>query len=405
MPNPSNPEENDFINAGNEDIDMDMDYPLPLAERKELARQSWGATSRHFDRTEGLGFLLDDPEAIQAAEDGDDYAVAPEWYEGLDLDDNEEVEAVAIPRNPLVDPDPQDLLIPDPRASVTTHASAQNFHRWLRKAVPVYREQVEGAQVSAEVGYAVHWYLNKSIAAITLAVGTYLRKKLIIADHADARDAASRILRQVIESHDFERIPNLNIDRMCSGYFQTISQFRTFIAEGIGVSHQDIYYMAHAKPLSSGHEEQNGDDVMDIDLLHPDHAHPDALNAGLCRYTVSPMEVLIQKQENARVMRQMRQKAGSFVPDGEDSMDGEDRTPVSLREVLLRVSQDPRGELAMATEIARFLARRSDGMRNIRRGLARHARTNAPTAVLATHILDLMSGDDRSTINIKVGGA
>ncbi|MHB1630998.1 MAG: hypothetical protein ACYCQL_02100 [Acidithiobacillus sp.] len=403
MPKPSNPEENDFIDADDEDIDTD--YPLPLAEREELARQSWGATSRHFDRTEGLGILLDDPEAIQAAEDGDDYAVAPEWYEGLEMDDGDEAKAVAAPRNPLVDPDPQDRLIPDPRASVTTHVSAQNFHRWLRKAVPVYREQVEGAQVSAEVGYAVHWYLNKSIAAIAIAVGTYLRKKLIIADHADARDAASRILRQVIESHDFQRIPNLNIDRMCSGYFQTISQFRTFIAEGIGVSHQDIYYMAHAKPISPGHEEQNGDDVVDIDLLHPDHAHPDALNAGLCRYTDSPMEVLIQKQENARVMRQMRQKAGSSVPESGDSMNGEDRTPVSLREVLLRVSQDPRGELAMATEIARFLARRSDGMRNIRRGLARHARTNAPTAVLATHILDLMSGDDRSTINIKVGGA
>ena len=239
MPKPSNPDENDFIDADDEDIDAD--YPLPLAEREELARQTWGAASRHFDRAEGLGLLLDDPEAIQAAADGDDYAVAPEWYEGLETDDDEEAEAVAIPRNPLVDPDPHDRLIPDPRASVTTHASAQNFHRWLRKAVPVYREQMERAQVSADVGYAVHWYLNKSIAAITLAVGTYLRKKLIIADHADARDAASRILRQVIESHDFERIPNLNIDRMCSGYFQTISQFRTFIAEGIGVSHQDIY--------------------------------------------------------------------------------------------------------------------------------------------------------------------
>ncbi len=86
-------------------------------------------------------------------------------------------------------------------------------------------------------------------------------------------------------------------------------------------------------------------------------------------------------------------------------MNGEDRTPISLREVLLRVSQDPRGELAMATEIARFLARRSDGMRNIRRGLARHARTKAPTAVLATHILDLMIDDDRSTISTKIGGA
>ena len=402
MPKPSNPDENDFIDADDEDIDAD--YPLPLAEREELARQTWGAASRHFDRAEGLGLLLDDPEAIQAAADGDDYAVAPEWYEGLETDDDEEAEAVAIPRNPLVDPDPHDRLIPDPRASVTTHATAQNFHRWLRKAVPVYREQMERAQVSADVGYAVHWYLNKSIAAITLAVGTYLRKKLIIADHADARDAASRILRQVIESHDFERIPNLNIDRMCSGYFQTISQFRTFIAEGIGVSHQDIYYMAHAKPISPGHEEQNGDDVVDIDLLHPDHAHPDALNAGLCRYTDSPMEVLIQKQENARVMRQMRQEAGSPVPDSEDSMGREDRTPVSLREVLLRVSQDPRGELAVATEIAHFLTRRSDGMRNIRRGLARHASTKAPTAVLATHILDLMSGDDRSTTSTKAGG-
>uniref|UniRef100_E6QBA9 Uncharacterized protein n=1 Tax=mine drainage metagenome TaxID=410659 RepID=E6QBA9_9ZZZZ len=402
MPNPSNPDENDFIDAGDEDIDTD--YPLPLAEREELARQTWGTASR-FERTEGFNLLLDDPETIQAAADGDDYAVAPEWYEGLEMDDDEEVEAVATPRNPLVDPDPHDRLIPDPRASVTTHASAQNFHRWLRKAVPVYREQIEGAQLSADVGYAVHWYLNKSIATITLAVGTYLRKKLIIADHADARDAASRILRQVIESHDFKRIPNLNIDKMCSGYFQTISQFRTFIAEGIGVSHQDIYYMAHAKPISPGHEEQNGDDVVDIDLLHPDHAHPDALNAGLCRYTDSPMEVLIQKQENARVMRLMRQNAGAPVPNGEDSMGSEDRMPVSLREVLLRVSQDPRGELAMATEIARFLARRSNGMRNIRRGLARHARTEAPTAVLATHILDLMSGDDRSTTNTKVGGA
>ena len=144
--------------------------------------------------------------------------------------------------------------------------------------------------------------------------------------------------------------------------------------------------------------------MVDIDLLHPDHAHPDALNAGLCRYTDSPMEVLIQKQENARVMRLMRQNAGAPVPNGEDSMGSEDRTPVSLREVLLRVSQDPRGELAVATEIAHFLTRRSDGMRNIRRGLARHARTKAPTAVLATHILDLMSGDDRSTTSTKVGG-
>ena len=401
MPKPSNSDENDLIDAGDEDIDSD--YPLPLAEREELARQAWGTASR-FEQTEGFNLLLDDPETIQAAADGDDYAVAPEWYEGLEMDDDEKVDAVATPRNPLVDPDPQDRLIPDPRASVTTHASAQNFHRWLRKAIPVCREQLEGAQVSADVGYAVHWYLNKSIAAITLAVGTYLRKKLIIADQVDARDAASRILRQVIESHDFERIPNLNIDKMCSGYFQTISQFRTFIAEGVGVSHQDIYYMAHAKPISPGHDEQNGDDVVDIDLLHPDQAHPDALNAGLCRYMDSPMEVLIQKQENARAMRQMRQKAASSVLDGEDSKDGEDRMPVSLREVLLRVSQDPRGELAMATEIARFLARRSDGMRNIRRGLARHARTKAPTAVLATHILDLMSGDDRSTTNTKVGG-
>ncbi|MHB1705093.1 MAG: hypothetical protein ACYCSH_03455 [Acidithiobacillus sp.] len=401
MPKPSNSDENDLIDAGDEDIDSD--YPLPLAEREELARQAWGTASR-FEQTEGFNLLLDDPETIQAAADGDDYAVAPEWYEGLEMDDDEKASAMATPRNPLVDPDPQDRLIPDPRASVTTHASAQNFHRWLRKAVPVCREQLEGAQVSADVGYAVHWYLNKSIAAITLAVGTYLRKKLIIADHTDARDAASRILRQVIESHDFERIPNLNIDKMCSGYFQTISQFRTFIAEGVGVSHQDIYYMAHAKPISPGHDEQNGDDVVDIDLLHPDQAHPDALNAGLCRYMDSPMEVLIQKQENARAMRQMRQKAASSVLDGEDSKDGEDRMPVSLREVLLRVSQDPRGELAMATEIARFLARRSDGMRNIRRGLARHARTKAPTAVLATHILDLMSGDDRSTTNTKVGG-
>ena len=401
MPKPSNSDENDLIDAGDEDIDSD--YPLPLAEREELARQAWGIASR-FEQTEGFNLLLDDPETIQAAADGDDYAVAPEWYEGLEMDDDEKAGAMATPRNSLVDPDPQDRLIPDPRASVTTHASAQNFHRWLRKAVPVCREQLEGAPVSADVGYAVHWYLNKSIAAITLAVGTYLRKKLIIADHTDARDAASRILRQVIESHDFERIPNLNIDKMCSGYFQTISQFRTFIAEGVGVSHQDIYYMAHAKPISPGHDEQNGDDVVDIDLLHPDQAHPDALNAGLCRYTDSPMEVLIQKQENARAMRQMRQKAASSVLDGEDSKDGEDRMPVSLREVLLRVSQDPRGELAMATEIAHFLARRSDGMRNIRRGLARHARTKAPTAVLATHILDLMSGDDRSTTNTKVGG-
>ena len=401
MPKPSNSDENDLIDAGDEDIDSD--YPLPLAEREELARQAWGTASR-FEQTEGFNLLLDDPETIQAAADGDDYAVAPEWYEGLEMDDDEKVDAVATPRNPLVDPDPQDRLIPDPRVSVTTHASAQNFHRWLRKAIPVCREQLEGAQVSADVGYAVHWYLNKSIAAITLAVGTYLRKKLIIADQVDARDAASRILRQVIESHDFERIPNLNIDKMCSGYFQTISQFRTFIAEGVGVSHQDIYYMAHAKPISPGHDEQNGDDVVDIDLLHPDQAHPDALNAGLCRYTDSPMEVLIQKQENASAMRQMRQKAASSVLDGEDSKDGEDRMPISLREVLLRVSQDPRGELAMATEIAHFLARRSDGMRNIRRGLARHARTKAPTAVLATHILDLMSGDDRSTTNTKVGG-
>ena len=213
MPKPSNPDENDFIDAGDDDIDAD--YPLPLAEREELARQTWGTTSRRFERPDSFNLLLDDPEAIQAAADGDDYAVAPEWYEGLEMDDNEEVEAVATPRNPLVDPDPHDRLIPDPRASVTTHASAQNFHRWLRKSVPVYREQIEGAQLSADVGYAVHWYLNKSIAAITLAVGTYLRKKLIIADHADARDAASRILRQVIESHDFKRIPNLNIDKMC----------------------------------------------------------------------------------------------------------------------------------------------------------------------------------------------
>ena len=403
MPNPSNPDETDFVHAADEDIDMD--YPLPLAEREELARQTWGTASR-FDKTEGFHLLLDDPDALQAAEDDDNYAVAPEWYEGLEMDDDEEAETVAIPRNPLVDPDPQDRLIPDPRASVTTHASAQNFHRWLRKAVPIYREQMEGAQVSAAVGYAVHWYINKSITAITLAVGTYLRKKLIIADQVDARGAAARILRQVIESHDFERIPNLNIDKMCSGYFQTISQFRTFIAEGVGVSHQDIYYMGHAKPINPGHDEQNGDDVVDIDLLHPDQAHPDALNAGLCRYTDSPMEVLIQKQENARVMQEMRQKAGSSVPGSKNPVNSEDRTPIPLREVLLRVSQDPRGELVMATEIARFLVRRSDGMRNIRRGLARHARSRAPTAVLATHILDIMSGDDRSTtISTKVGGA
>ncbi len=29
MPNPSNPDENDFLSADDEDIDMD--YPLPLA--------------------------------------------------------------------------------------------------------------------------------------------------------------------------------------------------------------------------------------------------------------------------------------------------------------------------------------------------------------------------------------